>query len=74
MQGVIGGDMTKAKLPPGVRVRPDGRLEQRITLDGARVSVYAKSAKELKAAVETRRQEHVQGTRRAAHLTIEGKD
>ena len=29
--------MTKAKLPPGVRIRPDGRYEQRITLDGARL-------------------------------------
>lgn len=29
--------MTKAKLPPGMRIRPDGRYEQRITLDGARL-------------------------------------
>lgn len=63
--------MTKAKLPPGVRIRPDGRYEQRLTLDGTRVSVYAKSAKELKAAVETRRQEHAQGKQRAAHVTVE---
>ncbi len=63
--------MTKAKLPPGVRIRPDGRYEQRLTLDGVRVSVYAKSAKELKAAVETRRQEHAQGKQRAAHVTVE---
>lgn len=53
--------MTKAKLPPGVRIRPDGRYEQRITLDGKRTSVYAKSAKELKGNVERARNEHAQG-------------
>lgn len=63
--------MTKAKLPPGVRIRPDGRYEQRLTLDGVRVSVYAKSAKELKAAVETRRQEHAQGLALRRNETVE---
>ncbi len=46
--------MTKAKLPPGVRVRPDGHLEQGITLEGVRVSIYALPPKELEANVEQR--------------------
>ncbi len=46
--------MTRAKLPPGVRVRSDGRLDRRITLEGAHVSVYALTPKELEANVERR--------------------
>jgi len=63
--------MTKAKLPPGVRVRPDGRLEQRITLDGVRVSIYALTLKELKANVEKRRNEHAQGIVARTDETVE---
>jgi integrase len=63
--------MTKPKLPPGVRVRADGRYEQRITLDGKRISVYALSLKALKGEVERVRNEHAQGQYRAAHLTVE---
>lgn len=47
--------MTKTKLPPGVRVRPDGRYEKRLTLDGKRLSIYALTPKELKANVERAR-------------------
>jgi integrase len=62
--------VTKAKLPPGVRVRPDGRYEQRITLDGRRMSVYALTLKELKGNIERAVAEHAQAKHRAAHVTV----
>lgn len=36
-----------ARLPQGVRKRPDGTLEKRFTIDGRRYSIYGRNAKEL---------------------------
>lgn len=62
--------MTKAKLPPGVRVRPDGRYEQRLTLDGRRISVYGATPKELAGKVADARRKHAQGRALRASETV----